>query len=101
MWARVGKLAARAAKDKVGDATMSDEIRTKRAMLSCWNCDKVTLHYFSHDMLVEERKRGVLGTYIERVRDLWYKCQSCMSFRRWGQEHVSPKDARSTTRTGP
>lgn len=78
---------------------MSDEARTKRARLSCRNCQRTTLHYFSHDMLVEERRRGVSGTYIERTRDLWYKCQSCMSFRRWGQEHVSSGD--SPTRTGP
>ena len=78
---------------------MSDEVRTKSARLSCRNCEKTTLHYFSHGMLIEERKRGVSGTYIERTRDLWYKCQSCMSLRRWGQEHVPTGE--SSKRTGP
>jgi len=67
--------------------------RTKRAKLWCRNCEKTTLHCFSHDMCIGERKRGVGGTYIERVRDLWYKCQGCMSLRRWGQEHVPSKEA--------
>lgn len=78
---------------------MSDEVRTKRARLRCRCCERVTLHYFSHDMLIEERRRGVSGTYLERTRDLWYRCQSCMSLRRWGQENVPPED--SPTRTGP
>lgn len=73
--------------------------RTKRARLWCQYCEKATLHYFSHEQCNEERKRGVSGTYIERTRDLWYKCQVCMSIRRWGQEHVPVGDVTSTRKS--